>query len=62
MNPLFYKECIPKSRFITKILQLIDENPNSFKDWDCPNICSTVVCCFRNTNLFTRYVFYKVYT
>ena len=62
MNPLFYKMYIPKSMFITKVLQLIDENPDNLEDWACPTICCAVVCYCRNSNPVTRFVCYRFYT
>ena len=48
--------------FITKMLQLIDKNPDHFKEWACPTNCSTAVCYCKNTNAVNRYVCYKLYT
>ena len=34
-NPLYKKNHIPKPMLMTKMLQLIDRNPDNFKDWGC---------------------------
>ena len=39
MNPLFFKNYVPKPMFMTKILQFIDRDPDTFKDWGCAIIC-----------------------
>ena len=62
MNLFFYKKYMPKPKFITKILQLIDKTPDKVKDWPCPTNCSTAACYCRNTNPVTRYVCYRFYT
>ena len=45
---------------LTKIIQLVDKNPDIFKDWACPCNCWAAVCSCRNTNPVTRYVCYKI--
>ena len=47
--------------FKSKILQLIDKNPDNFTDWACPTYCSKAVCCCKNTNPVIRYMSYKLY-
>ena len=59
--PMFYKKYIRKPMFINKILKLFDKSPENFKDWACPNNCSTAVCYYRNTNPGTRYLCYKLF-
>ena len=46
--------------FLTKILQLIDKNPDNFKHWSCSTSCCRAVCYFRNSNAVTRYVCFKL--
>ena len=55
-TPIFYKTHIPKSMFATKILQLIDKNPDSFKHWVCDFNCVNQPCICENNNPVTRYV------
>ena len=33
INPVFYKNHVPKPMLVTKMLQLIDGKPDNFKDW-----------------------------
>ena len=49
-NPIFYRDHIPKSMFINKILQLIDKDINNFKHWGCDFSCLEEPWKCRNTN------------
>ena len=46
----------------TEILQLIDKNHDSFKDWGCKINCVKPPCHCKNKNPVTRYVCYKFFT
>ena len=35
---------VPKPMLMTKVLQLIDRNPYSFKDWRCESNCVKSPC------------------
>ena len=61
-NPIIYRDHVPKSMFINKILQLIDKNLDNFKHWgcDCNFIKQPWIC--ENNNPVTRYVCYKLYS
>ena len=39
-SPESYKKYLPKPMLMTKLLQLIDNNPDAFKDWGCKINCS----------------------
>ena len=63
INPIFYKNHIPKPMSITnKILQLIDRNPGNFKDWACGLYCKERLGSCDNTDPVSRYVCYKFYS
>ena len=47
--------------FRTKILQLVDKNPDNFKEWGCEINCVKSPCYCKNNNPVTRYVCYKLY-
>ena len=61
-NPIFYRDHIPKSMFINKILQLIDKDLENFKHWGCEFNCLEEPWKCRNNNPVTRYVCYKLYS
>ena len=61
-NPIFYRDHIPKSMFINKILQLIDKDINNFKHWGCDFSCYEQPWKCRNNIPVTKYVCYKLYT
>ena len=61
-NPLFYRDHIPKSMFINKILQLIDKDINKLKHWGCNFNCLEEPWKCYNTNPVTKYVCYKLYS
>ena len=61
INPIFYKDHIPKSMFINKILQLIDKNLDNFKHWGCEFNCLDQPWLCENNNPVTKYVCYKFY-
>ena len=48
--------------FITKLLQLIDKNPDNFKHWGCDFNCVKSPYKFRNTNPVCRYMCHKLYS
>ena len=60
-NPIFYRDHIPKSMFINKILQLIDKVPNNFRHWGCNFNCLEEPWNCRNSNPVTKYVCHKLY-
>ena len=62
LNPFFYKNHIPKSMLATKILQLIDKNLDSFKDWGCDFYYIKQACYCKNKDPVSRYVCYKLYS
>ena len=58
LNTIFYKNHVEKPMFMTKIIHLIDKNPDNFKDWGCqfncfnhPSYCKTIPV--------SRYAWYK---
>ena len=61
-NPIFFRDHIPKSMFINKILQLIDKDINNFKHWGCNFNCLKEPWKCNNTNPVTRFVCYKLYS
>ena len=61
-NPIFYRDHIPKSMFIKKILQLIDRDINNFRHWGCNFNCIEEPWKCVNTNPVTRFVCYKLYS
>ena len=58
---LFYKNHIPKPMIMTEFLQLIDKNPDSFKEWVCKFNCVKTPRHCENNNLVFRHVCYKFY-
>ena len=61
-NPLFFRDHIPKSMFINKLLQLIHKDINNFKHWACNfNGVEEPWKC-HNNNPVTKYVCYKLYS
>ena len=60
-NPIFYRDHIPKSMFINKILQLIDKDLDNFKQWGCDFNCLEQPWNCTNNNPVTKYVCYKLY-
>ena len=60
-NPIFYRDHVPKSMFINKILQLIDMNLDNFKHWGCEFNCLDQPWLCGNNNPVTRYICYKFY-
>ena len=60
-NPIFYRGHIPKSMFISKIVQLINKDVNNFKHWACDFNCIKDPWTCHNTNPVTRFVCYKLY-
>ena len=61
-NPIFYRDHIPKSMFINKILQLIDKDLNNFRHWGCEFNCLEQPWLCGNTNPVNKYVCYKLYS
>ena len=61
-NPIFYRDDIPKSMFINKILQLIDKDINNFKHWGCDFNCLEETWKCQNSNPVIKYVCYKLYS
>ena len=61
-NPIFYRDHIPKSMFIYKIIQLIDKDINNFKLWGCDFNCLEEPWKCKNSNPDTKYVCYKLYS
>ena len=61
-NPIFYRDHIPKSMFIKKILQLIDKNLDIFKQWGCDFNCIEQPWKCKNNNPVTKSVCYKLYS
>ena len=47
---------------LTKILQLIDEIFDSFKDWGYKTNCVKLPCSCTKNDPFTSFVRYKLYT
>ena len=43
-NPLLFKNHIQKQMLMTERLQLIDRNPDNFKDWGCNDYCVESPC------------------
>ena len=62
INPIFYRDYIPKSMFINKILQLIDKDINIFKQWRCDFNCLEQPWKCENINPVTKFVCYKLYS
>ena len=62
INPLFYKNPTPKPVFMTKILQLIDKNLDSFKHWGCAFNCVKQPCNCKKINLVCTYLYYKLFS
>ena len=60
-NPIFHRNRIPTPMRITKILQMIDRNPDNFKHWACIIICVKSPCNCENYKLVSRYVCCKLY-
>ena len=46
----------------TKQIQLIDRNPDIFKDWGCKINCVKSPCHCKNIDPVTRYVCYKLFS
>ena len=61
-NPVFYKNLLPKPMFMTKILQLIDRNPDNFKNWVCDFICVERTDSCDNKDPVSRFVCYEFYS
>ena len=61
-NPIFYRDYIPKSMFINKILQQVDKDLNNFKHWGCNFNCLEEPWNCTNNNPVTKYVCYKFYS
>ena len=61
MNSIFYQRYISEPTSITKSLQLIDTNPQNFRDWACHTNCSTAVCFCRKTKPGFRNLCSKLY-
>ena len=55
-NPISYRDHIPKSMFINKILQLIDNNLDNFKHWGCDFNCIDQPWICENKNPVAKYV------
>ena len=47
---------------MTKMLHLIDRNPDSLKEWRCKINCVKSPCFYKNNNTVKRFVCYKFYT
>ena len=47
---------------LTKMLQLIDRNPDNLKDWVYTIDCVKSPCSGKNNNPGTKYVCYNLYT
>ena len=60
INPKYYEKYIPKPVLTTQILQLIDKNHDSFKDWGCKFNCFKQHSCSK-INPPSRYVCYNIY-
>ena len=60
-NPIFFRNHIPKSMFINKILQLTDRDINNFIHWGCNFNCLEEPWKCRNNNPVTKYVCFKLY-
>ena len=63
-HPIFYKNHIPKPMIAIKMLQQIDKNFDSFKHLACEYNCLDLnwIRNCKNTNPFTRYICYKLYS
>ena len=61
-NPFFDNNHIPKPMLLTKILKLIDLNPDNFKDWGCKSNCVKSPCYFKYNDPVTIHVCCKLYT
>ena len=57
---MFYKKHTPKSMLATKKLQLIDENPDEFKNWCCDFNCVKQPCKRDNEDPVSRHLCYKL--
>ena len=56
-NPECYKKDIPTPMLLTKSLELIDKNPDNFKDWGFGINCLKQPCYCKNNNPLSVYVF-----
>ena len=61
-HPKFFRDRVPKSMLLNKILQLIDKNLNNFKHWGCEFNCVDQPYKCENNNPVTRHVCYKLYS
>ena len=60
--PFFNENHIPKPKIVTKIIKLIDRNPDNFKDCGCKINCVRSPCYCKNSDPLTIYVCCKLYT
>ena len=50
LNPKFFKNYVPKPLLTTKILHLMDRNPDFLEEWGC-----------KNKKLVSRFMCYKLH-